>query len=140
MPNRDAPRQPAWTPRRTVNVALGALAALGGAVAHLAFPGEPWAASAVALAAGVILGLVTPGSPVDAVLDRIVGPDDNDSPPEDSDARAVREALELRPPAPVREAPRPTPRRREGHALLDVLGAVVSFGIGIALLIARGGL
>jgi hypothetical protein len=135
MPTPTSKPPTAWTPRRIVNVALSAAAAIGGAVVHLFFPGAPWAALALALAAGVLLGLAQANSPLDAFLDRVIGPDtDAESPPPArmtaEDERAIRDALQ--PP------PRPRPRKIDGSAALDVLGAVVSFGIGLALLIARG--
>lgn len=122
---------PQWTPRRVVNVVLALAAGAGGAAVHLFFPGAPWAALALALAAGVLLGLSTPDSPLDALLDRIIGPDDAPAARMDpEDERRIRDAIAHRRPE----------RRKEGSAALDLLGAVVSVAVGIALLIARGGL
>lgn len=64
-----------WTPRNSVNIALGGLASLVLAVLAISPLGldveERTAAQGLAL--GLLVGLVTPGSPVGLILDRLLG-------------------------------------------------------------------
>lgn len=109
---------------------------------------EDWAGPAELALTAFLLGLITPGSPVDR------GPDALTSGPDREAADVVAEALRGRPgsvlaPERADETPRlgpnvhtrrgPSPiRRREGSATLDVIAALVCAGIGAALLLARG--
>ncbi len=125
---------PSWTPRRVANATLALLCAVGGLVVHVFFPGTAWAGYVLSCLGTLLLGLAVPNSPVDAFLDRTIGPDDAPTARmTEEDERAIREALEPRP-RPVK-----LPSRRErGHAAIELLAAVVSFAVAIALWLSGG--
>lgn len=111
--------------RQIVNLSLGIAAGLALGVISVFFSHEPWALPADAACGAFLLGLLTPGSPVDRGLDALV------SGPNAEAADAVADALRSRPASVVR-------REREGSATIDLLSALVCAVIGAAILYARG--
>lgn len=121
-----------WTPRNSINLALACLAGAVLALVPIFWSSESWAPAAEMTAGALLIGLLTPGSPVGRVLDAVAGR------PDAAAAEAVRDALSGRRDATARGR-HPAPIRREdGSTGLELLGAVVCAGIGAAILIARG--
>lgn len=124
-----------FTPRQIVNLILAGLAA----AVLVAVPMIPTIddvprAGIMGAAGGLLIGLITPGSPVDRVLDALLGARDERA------AEVVADALRSRPGSVVAPAPRRLADRREdGSAALDVLGAIVAAAIGLGLLLTRVG-
>jgi hypothetical protein len=61
-----------WTPRNTVNVVVAALCAIALVVLQSGAVHGTWVTTVTALLSGVLIGLVTPGSPVGRYLDSLV--------------------------------------------------------------------
>lgn len=125
-----------WTPRNSINLGLAAVAGLALVLAPiLAPPGAPWLPVVEGAAGALLLGLLTPGSPVDSVLDRLAGPDPETAGLDPSEAaEVVRDALAERRAA---RRPRRLDGPEAGSVALDVLGAVVCAAAGAAVLYAR---
>lgn len=121
--------------RQKINLLLALAGALVFALVPLLAQDRPWAPAVEGMAGAFLLGLLTPGSPVDSALDRLVGPGPADAGDGSEAAEAVREALAEDRTAPP---PRARPRRIEGSAAGDVLGAILCVAGGVAVLIARG--
>ncbi len=145
MPD-STPRPWYKNPRTVVNVTLSVLASVGGVAVEIAAPGASWAGWVLAGCAGLLLGLNTPGSPVDALLDALVGPDDATARRSAEAVSAIREAFQRahvrggeRPlPVAIPDLPARRPRREEGSIGLDLLGLIVCAAL-LALFLAGAG-
>lgn len=95
-----------WTPRNTVNL-IGAIIACAGLLYAMfggPLPATFDAAHMQALAIGLLVGLLTPGSPIGRILDSLFPPPD--AKPEPIDAQTIRDAgAALAPPQPQRVQP-----------------------------------